>query len=198
MNGGHREPRFGIATQLSETLRRFSGSWATLAALGIFVLFTALVLPRQAAQAEEYAAEVGSPDTSLFYSAEELYEMAEAYGEEGRRLYVRSRFTFDLIWPLVYAFFLTTSISWVYSRSFAADSLGQLANLVAALGAALDFLENGSASLVMARYPDPTPVVVVLAPVFTLLKWTCVGGSFLLLALGLVAYVRRRIEKTAQ
>lgn len=198
MNGTNHRPGFGFGRRLSETLRRFSGTWVTLIALAIFVLFTALVLPRQAAQAEAYTAGVGSPDTSLFYSARELYDMAEAYGEEGRRLYVRSRFTFDLVWPLVYALFLTTSISWTYSRVFATDSLWQLANLVPLLGAVLDFLENGSASLVMVRFPAPTPVVDVMAPIFTLLKWTCVGGSFVLLALGLLAYVRRRIGGTAR
>ena len=124
--------------------------------------------------------------------------MAEAYGEEGRRLYVRSRFTFDLIWPLVYAFFLTTSISWLYGRGFAAGSVWQLANLAPVLGAALDYLENTSASLVMVRYPARTPVVASLTPLFTLLKWTCVGGSFVLLALGLVAYIRRRIGGAAK
>ncbi len=198
MNGTNHKPGFGFGRQLSETLRRFSGLWVTLVALAIFVLFTALVLPGQAAQAEAYTAGVGSPDTSLFYSARELYEIAEAYGEEGRRLYVRSRFTFDLVWPLVYALFLTTSISWTYGRAFATDSRWQLANLVPLLGAAFDFLENGSASLVMVRYPDPTPVLDVLAPIFTLLKWTCVGGSFVLLTLGLLAYISRRVRRTPQ
>jgi len=59
-----------------------------------------------------------SPDTSVFYSAGELYGMAESYGEEGRAYYIYSRFTFDLIWPAAYLFlhfssgFLSSLASW--------------------------------------------------------------------------------------
>ena len=61
---------------------------------------------------------------------------------------------------------------------------------------ALDYLENLSTSLVMARYPDPTPVIVWLAPVFTLSKWIFVGGSFVVLVVGIVAALVRRTQGT--
>jgi membrane protein implicated in regulation of membrane protease activity len=64
------------------------------------------------------------------------------------------------------------------------------------LGALLDYLENVATSLVMARYPLRTPVIDALAPVFTLVKWVFVGGSFALLLIGAGAalwrWVRRR------
>lgn len=174
-----------MGRRISESIRRLSTIWLTLAALAVFLLFSALVLPGQAATAETYAGEAGSPDTRGFYSAEDLYEIAEAYGETGRRLYVRSRFTFDVAWPLVYALFLTTAISWAYAHTFSPDSQWQLANLAPLLGAGLDYLENVALSLVMVRYPDRTPVLDTLAPVVTLMKWLLVGGSFLLLSIGI-------------
>jgi hypothetical protein len=180
---------------LSDWLYRVSTGWVTLAALVIFLLFAALVLPRQAARAEEETGTGRSPDTSLFYTPEELYEMAEAYGPEGRSYYIRARFTFDLIFPLVYLFFLATSVSWIYGRVFAPGTLWRLANLVPVLGALFDFLENTSASLVMARFPDRTPVVDTLAPLFTFVKWIFVGGSFVVLAVGLVVWGLRWIKQ---
>ena len=42
------------------------------------------------------------------YSTSDLYEMAQSYGADGRGLYVKARFTFDLVWPLVYTLFLVT------------------------------------------------------------------------------------------
>jgi len=36
----------------------------------------------------------------------------------------------------------------------------------------------------MLRYPDYTPGVDALAPIFTLIKWIFVGGSFALLLIG--------------
>ena len=169
---------------ISGWLYKVSRGWVALSALGIFMLFSALVLPDQADRAEMASGSAASPDTSLYYSAEDLYRMAEAYGEQGREAYVRARFTFDLIWPLVYTVFLSTGISWVYGMAFAPESRRQLANLTPIAGALLDYLENLSTSLVMLRYPKRTLMVDVLAPVFTLMKWVLVGGSLVLLVAG--------------
>jgi hypothetical protein len=38
----------------------------------------------------------------------------------------------------------------------------------------------------MLRYPDQTAVIDMLAPVFTLVKWVFVNGSFVLLFAGVV------------
>ena len=181
--------------RVSRWLYRISNGWVTVAALIAFLLFSALVLPRQAAQAEGESADAGSPDLALWYSTGELYAMAEAYGEQGRKAYVRARFTFDLVWPLVYGAFLTSAISWLYARSFSPGSWQRLANLVPPLSVAFDYLENLSTSVVMLRYPGRTPVIDALAPLFTLVKWALVGGSFVLLLAGLVAAIWRQIAQ---
>jgi len=181
-----------VLRSFSAWLGRLSSGPAALAALVVFLLFTALVLPGQAAQAEEASRGAASPDLSFFYSPGDLYRMAETYGPQGRAAYIRARWTFDLLWPLVYTAFLVTAISWLNRKIFPAGSRWQLTNLVPVAGALLDYLENLSASLVMARYPLSTPVVDWLAPVFTMLKWPLVGGSFLVLlaVLLLAAWVR--------
>lgn len=170
-----------MANRFSEWLHKISSGWLTLASLLIFLSFTALVLPGQATRGQEETGGSGSPDTSFYYSADDLYQMAEEYGQEGREAYVRVRFTFDLVWPLVYTLFLVTSISWLSRRAFSGDSPWQLANLAPILAALFDFLENISTSLVMVRYPDHTAVIDTLAPIFTAVKWILVGISFLLL-----------------
>jgi hypothetical protein len=171
---------------VSNWMHRVSKGWVTLASLIIFLLFTALVLPDQAANAEAAAGEVGSPDMSFYYSANKLYEFAGSYGEEGREAYIRARFTFDLIWPLVYGLFLSTGISWLFRRAFSHENRWQLANIAPLLGVLFDYLENISTSLVMARYPSPTAVADWLAGVFTMVKWLLIGGSFALLLAGIV------------
>lgn len=175
--------------RLSDWIHRVSNGWVALSTLGIFLLFIALVLPRQASRTELVTGDAGSPDMSFYYSADDLYQMAEAYGEEGRRAYVEARFTFDLIWPLVYAMFLCAGISWVSRSAFGADSPWQRANLAPVLGALFDYLENVSTSLLMIRYPRETAMADVLAPVFTMVKWVFVSGSFVLLLLGLGVWV---------
>lgn len=178
--------------RISEWLYSISNGWIALFALLVFVLFAALVLPGQTKQSEAYSGDAGSPDTSLFYSAVELYDMAEGYGQEGRQAYVRARFTFDLVFPLVYTMFLATATSWVYGMTFAVRSRWRLANLAPLMGMLLDYLENLATSLVMWRYPAHTLFADSLAPAFTLAKWVFVGGSFVLLAVGGVAAIWRR------
>jgi len=187
-----------MCKRISDWLYQVSNGWVALSALAIFLLFSTLVLPGQAARAETDTGNAGSPDMSFYYSADDLYRMAEAYGKQGREAYVRTRFTFDLIWPLVYTMFLSTAISWVYIKAFTRDSRWQRANLAPVLGALFDYLENLSTSLVILRYPDQTAVVDILAPVFTSVKWVFVNGSFVLLFTGIVVGVWRWHKKRSK
>jgi hypothetical protein len=187
-----------MGKQISDGLRRVSTGWVALAALLIFLLFTALVLPQQAIKSQQETGSADSPDTTFFYSPGDLYEIAKEYGEQGRRAYVQARFTFDLVWPLVYALFLATAISWVFSRAFAVGSLWQRANLAPLSAALFDYLENLSTSLVMLRYPDSTAVVDLLAPVFTAVKWGLLGLSLALLLGGIVVAVLHWIARTVR
>jgi len=148
----------------------------------IFGLVVAFVLPAQAQRAEAASGGADSPDTSFFYTSTDLYNMAEAYGPDGRAAYVRARFTFDLIFPLSYLFFLATSISWVMKRAVQDEnSRWRLLNLFPIFGALFDYLENISTSIVMANYPQQTFLFDSLAPIFTLIKWFFVNGSFVIL-----------------
>ncbi len=182
--------------RFSEWMHRVSVGWVALLALVVFIAFTTLVLPGQASNAAEANGGAGTPDLSFYYSPEDLNQMAEAYGERGRADYIRARFTFDLVWPLIYTAFLVTALSWLTLRAFSPDSRWQRANLAPVLGMLLDFLENISTSLVMLRYPDPAALAAWLAPLFTMLKWTTISVSFLLLlAAGLAGvwgWFRRR------
>ena len=180
-----------VMKKLSKWIQNASKGWVALTALAIFLLFTALVLPRQASTAEANTGGAWTPDLSFYYTADELYQLAAAYGAEGRAAYIQARFTFDLVWPLVYVLFLTTAIGWLFRKAFPPGSPWQLSNLVPLFGMLFDYLENIATSLVMARYPAPISIIAALAPIFTMLKWACVGGSFVLLLVGIAAGLRK-------
>jgi len=171
--------------KLSNWINKISSGWVALACLVIFLLFTALVLPSQAAGAEAYSGNIGSPDTSFYYSSEKLYKFAEAYGPQGRSTYIRARLTFDVVWPLVYLAFLGTAISWIFQKSSLRGAIWKRLNLLPVFGLLFDYLENGAAVVVMTRYPDLTPILPQIAGVFTAIKWICIGGSFAVLVLGI-------------
>ena len=161
-----------------------------IAAVVIFALFIIVVLPQMAGQLAAISGVDISPDTSFIYTARDLYSMAEAYGPAGRDYYIYSRFTFDLIWPAAYLFFLAATISYLF-RFLPEKSFWRLLNLLPFAGAFLDLLENSAASLVMFRYPAETAVVVHLAPLFTFLKWLFVALSIAALVTGIVLKIIR-------
>ncbi len=182
-----------MCRRFSDWLYRISNGWIVLGALLVFTLFTILVLPGQSASAEAFSVDTGSSDLSFYYSPDELYRMAEFYGQAGRDAYIRARFTFDLVWPVVYTLFLTTSISWIYARAFPPNFKFWWVNLLPLLGMGFDYLENISTSLVMFRYPQQTPLVDFLAPIFTMFKWVLITGSFFILILGVLILIKQCI-----
>ena len=172
-----------MLTKLSNSFLKFSTGPLTLACLVTFLVFSALVLPDQAAKAEVYSGDVGSPDTSLYYTASDLYRKAEAYGPAGRSAYIRARFSFDLLFPLVYTAFLVTAISWLVKRADLAWKTWGRLNLLPVAGMAFDFLENVSTAIVMARYPQSTAILDHLAGGFTFVKWNFISASFIALVI---------------
>ena len=182
-------------SRVSERIRSLSNTKVTISATIIFLVFTATVLPVQSEKASKDSGP-NSIDTSLFTTVEERYEIAESYGEEGRDAYIYARFTFDLVWPIVYTVFLTSLISWVFTRAFNEGSVWQKSNLIPVTGMMLDYLENISASIVMLRYPARTPFIDLAATLFTPMKWLFVGGSFIALMVGVVKYIVKKISGT--
>jgi hypothetical protein len=185
-------------SHLSSKLSSHSGGKLVIVALALFVLFMLLVLPIQAEVSSRELAGAGSPDTSFIYSADDIYGWAEAYGAAGREAYVRARWSFDLVWPVVYGFFLVTAISWAGRRAWRPGSRAHLLNLLPIVAVALDYTENILTSIVMLRYPSEAMVAAALASPVTILKWLGVGGSFIALLVGVLAWIWRLLGSTGR
>ncbi|MFL7813382.1 MAG: hypothetical protein ACK2TZ_03725 [Anaerolineales bacterium] len=167
-------------TKLSTWLQRISATWLMVGTLLIMIAFMVFVLPGQSAAASQISDGAGSPDLSFFYSPAELTRMASDYGVQGRQAYIKARWSFDLVFPLVYASFLTIGISWFLNRLEDLPAAVRLANLVPILGGIFDLLENTGASLTMALYPSQPPIWLILASAATPVKWVLVAASFIL------------------
>jgi hypothetical protein len=143
-----------------------------------FLGFMIFVLPNEA----EKSAELGltqSPDTSFYYTQEQLYQIAESYGEEGRVFYINQRFTFDLIWPLSYGFFLVITLA--YFSQKIKHPLFKKSYILPIFAVVLDYLENSITAIVMYRYPKETLILSNLAGVITAFKWLTLMLAFVLL-----------------
>lgn len=152
--------------------------WITLI---IFMIFIIVVLPSEAARSQQFFGDTSPPDTFFYYSGEELYRIAGDFDSQGRAYYIRSRFTFDIVWPIVYGLFLWAAIAY-FLKSYKYSRARYLV-LLPIIGVLLDFLENTGASLVMALYPEKFSPLLHIVPIFTLTKWLSIGASFLALVL---------------
>jgi hypothetical protein len=174
--------------KLSNWIQKVSTGKVVLVTSLVFLAFTAFVLPGQSAQSEEFSSGVPSVDTSFVYSPEVIYRIAGALGEEGRDAYVRARWTFDLVWPIVYTVFLATAVAYLLHKAFSHQGDWHLLNLVPVAGMIFDYLENLAATGVMLAFPDKLTGLNLLASVFTPVKWVLIGDGFALVLIGLVAW----------
>jgi hypothetical protein len=181
-----------MGKKISLWIDRISKGWVVLALLIFMILFMIFVLPGQAESSQKYSGI--SPDTTFFYHPKELINAAEDYGSDGRHFYIYNRWTFDLIFPLVYVGFLSTGISW-YLRN-RRDGLIKQLNLLPILAGVFDYLENSATTTVMALYPREFYPAAYLASAFTLIKWILVYGSFGVYFLTLFYYLFSVIKNT--
>ena len=184
------------AVELSDRLVDISESLASGRMLGLatatFIVFLTVILPEEASRSTAYLGDNPTPDGSFIYSSADLYDMASAYGAEGRRYYIRSRFTFDIVWPLAYGWFLWTGIT--YFQQGIPNARVKYSVLLPLLAVLLDFTENTSASVVMFLYPDRVPVLSHLVPIVTFGKWVVIGVSFTVLGLLILAQIWKRVS----
>jgi hypothetical protein len=182
--------------KISKWIQNISSKWVVIGTLAVMLLFTAFVLPNQAQRSLEDTGSSVSPDTSFFYSPSDLHQIAESYGPDGRQAYIATRWTFDLIFPVVYMGFLASGISWLFQKCCSKESRLSIVNLFPMVGGLFDYLENIAASLFMFQYPEITAGLPILTPIFSLIKWIIIMLSFLayisLLVLYCLKWMKRR------
>lgn len=159
----------------------------TLLAFLAFVGFILVVLPYEQARLLILTGMSESPDTSLFYTAQTLYALANEYGQSGRESYIFSRFRFDIAWPLVYGFFFFTQLKRVTNH--------RLSLMVPWGAVGFDLLENLTVSIVFFYYPQ-TIFLAHITGVMTLLKWLTLSAAVMLIVSLNIDKLRRTIGGT--
>lgn len=158
-----------------------------LTAVVVFSLFIIVILPNVSTYTKKAVGDLGSPDSSFLYTNNDLYQFAASYGEVGRRNYIVLRWTFDVVWPLAYLFFLL-SITIQLSKTFTSKWLTQLYWL-AIIAMGFDFLENSLVTVYMLVFPANLPWLGAMASIITLLKWISLYLAFAaIIVLGIVRF----------
>jgi hypothetical protein len=147
----------------------------------IFVMFSVIVLPAVSFQSIQEGVQP-SIDTNFSFDPSIIYPIVAGYGESGRQYYIWQRWTFDLVWPVIYTLPL-----WLTIRRLITD-LGwhRLSFLVLTplLAMSLDYLENIVFTILVGLYPTPIALLPFLGVGFSFLKWV-----FLTFSMGLTLFL---------
>jgi hypothetical protein len=179
-------------------LDRFCTIPVLIQAVIIFIAFIVYFLPMQKTSTEKYTEHAGSIGLSFFPKPETVYAWAEEYGPEGRRAFIRTWMTYDVMWPLAFTtlYLVCIGMTLRYVHGPKAVRLGALPLLTLAM----DYLENTLAIVIMIRYPARTDLAAWSLAGANALKWISMYAMSALLVYGLVAvpvcFVSRKTRKT--
>lgn len=142
------------------------------------------------------------PDkTPRGFTSDELYYFLDKIGETGRQEYLRFHLTIDLMFPFLYGLFLALTIRILSTHVTRRKLTGWLLPIVPVLALVADLAENHHLHILTQQFPDFSPLLVMRASFFNILKWNLVYISVLLIialvAMYFVNKKRRLPQKVA-
>ncbi len=155
----------------------------------IFIGFVAFVLPYISALSTRLIGISDSPDTMFAFDLNRLYQIRELYGEYGRRIYIILRYTFDIIWPIVYTLFFVSSLVFLDRRTI---KKGIVILYLPFLAVLFDLCENIGATIFFVIYPMESDFIGIFVLASSMFKWLFVLlNVFCILALSIIYLIRR-------
>jgi len=163
--------------------------------LGLFLLFSLVVMPFGQKWLGGNADQVGLIDLTFAAAPAKLFEKVESYGEQGRHMYSLFALTADIAYPIIYSIFLGLSITYLLRKNFSTESNLQKLNLLPFAAMLFDILENLCIVTLLATYPQQIKGLAFLTIIMNFIKWVFAGASTLLVLIGLVILVlKNRIK----
>lgn len=124
------------------------------AVLVVFVITHAVKFPGSLAYLMEATGGQKILDMQASFSSAETYQRLEAMGEFGRKMYLRTVLTIDLVFPLTVFAFFTVLAGFSRERLRMSPALDKALRVMPAAYLALDFIENAIILALLWNYPE--------------------------------------------
>jgi hypothetical protein len=161
----------------------------------IFLVLFVVVFPAVSMRLKDLSGGEQMIDLQPGYTPARVFAMVAAFGPEGRSLHMGATLTADLLYPLDYSFLFALVIISTYRQAFPSGRLLPTLALVPFITAGFDLLENAGIVTLLASYPTQPVWIAQAASLFTILKWTFVLLSLLLILIGFIALAVTRLRK---
>lgn len=183
-------------------VKRQQGLFRIRTAVVAFILFIGMYLlingsPFGVARLTEITGGQSILDLEMMkgYSVDRAYEILERLGEEGRAFHMRSIAPLDFPFPLTYGLFYFVTLTLIAQSLWQSMKRPWLVGVAGLLATFFDWLENIMVLQLLHRYPERLAGIATAASLFTQLKSVFVTGSMLLIIVGLLAVIIRKIFK---
>lgn len=110
-------------------------------------------------------------ETKLGYTPADLLDMAEAYGETGRELYIKTSLTLDLLIPLLAGNFLTALSLYLLAKTGGTLKRRKQVIVLGILTIASDWIENVLMISILSTYPEQMTFLAIAARIMTSVKY---------------------------
>ncbi|MFN8534937.1 MAG: hypothetical protein U0556_15480 [Dehalococcoidia bacterium] len=178
-------------------IRRRSSGRQVLVLLAMVAVFGLMILPWAGARFAAYSGGGQPLDLNFGFSPEFAFQLIDALGPDGRTFALIIELTMDVVWPIVYALFLSTLLAWLFSKGFPPTSPLQRLIVVPFLAMAADYAENVGIIAMLLVYPARLDAIAQITSSMQVLKWSLAALSLLLVAIGAAAaLVNRRDAST--
>jgi len=148
-----------------------------------FLAFNLLIFPSFAADIVAVSQGTNVLDLKPWYSPDEALQCINAYGPEGRRIYLWAEWTADFLYPPIYSLLFGGLLFRLGGGKW---------SLLAVFSWLFDWTENVLITLMLVMYPAFNPVVAQVAAFFTTLKWLGIFSIFMMVGVKLVEWGLRR------
>ena len=181
--------------RLTEKLHRMANGRVLILLFVAALPFNLLIFPYRTKTLRAISGKENSTlDTDFFYTPGEAYELFDKLGPRGRRLYVWTEVTADLIYPIIYALFLSLLLIYLF-RKLSGIKLQHALATLPWIGMLFDFCENFLIAVMLLAYPRKLFWMAAAAGWFTKLKWIFVSASLAAVSFGLVWLAIRSLKR---
>jgi len=145
---------------------------------GVWLYFTLQVFPSVEFPFENE--ELKILDVRLWYSSEDVFELFQNLGNQGRAIYLYQVAVIDMIYPLVYGFLLFLIIR-LLSKRYLFFKQHNVSVYFPLFAASVDVLENLNTVLMLYLFPKVIDILCVTGSIFSFTKWLLVVFSILII-----------------
>lgn len=162
--------------------------WQALLSALLFLLALNVLLPVMS----NASGNITTPDSDFFYNSIRLKEIGETYSHADVLAYTKTRFTYDLLWPLIYGFYMVSTIAYM-TNSWKNVSLLKLLYTLPFIAVFFDFIENILCSLYFLEIAQE--LAGFLAPIASRLKWLTILLILFIQAILIIISLLKSIKK---